>query len=328
MKSIISKSITPVIFFSGIFFAGCYTEFAAADRSQQDDYTTDYSSDTTAAGDQSAIDNNYYLDDNFRQSRFRLSFNYYYPSYYPSVIGSYYYSYFNDPYWGWGPRWSYYDYGGCIYPRPVVYDPWWPYYPVYYPGYYHHYWGSSYGYANPPVNTGNRKRADGPSHEYTSGADRSRPIQSPASPNTAVASAPRTRESSPAREAVPAVRNRRAQDEIPWWKRQESERARASSGEVRQTNPARSSGEARKDQQTRPAERQRRENVRMSNQPSLGTTPQQQEPKPAVRQRESSRQPSYSPPQRSSQPSYSPPPSSGNSGRSSSSGGSNGRKRD
>ncbi len=320
MKLLIKKIAIPFLFLAGVMWSGCYTEVAT--RSYDGEYyDADVSSDTTVNDSNVTINNNYYLDDNYRQSRFRLSFNYYYPSYYhSSLIGSYYYSYFDDPYWGFGPRWSYFDYGyGCIYPRPYVYDPWWPYYG----GYYHHYpiyyQHPIYGYNPPTVDPGNRRRADGPSRDLPNVRERSRPIPTPTSPSPTVASTPRVRESSPRDEGTTVAQPRRSRDEVPWWKRNEGTRNRES------VNPPPAQNNPNKE--ARPAER-KRENQRASVAPSRRNDAPQQQARPAQRQREN-RQPSYSPPPQrsSSQPSYAPPASSGG-GRSRSSEGSSGRRRD
>jgi hypothetical protein len=327
MKNVIR--IIPSFVFSIIVFSftGCYTEFAAQENNNDEYYAN---SDTTY--DESGnveINNNYYLDDDYRQSRFRLSFNYYYPSYHhTSWLANYYYSYYDDPSWGWGRPYRYYDpWGyGCVYPYPV-YDPWWPYYPpvVYYPIYYPVY--DPYPvYANNPSNPP-RIRNNGATRDPRDPSIRTRPIESSPSPAQTVAvgaTSTRIRESS---EARPVDKKR---DEIPWWKRNERDRSQrensvGSSGSQearpieRKRNPSAATSPTRstRDNEARPIERRK-------DSPSVTSPPQRRsgntESRPASRPSESQR-PSYNPPAQSSPPASSAPRSGGG-------GSSGGRRRD
>ncbi len=347
MKSVLKIFLSAVSFIS---FSGCYTELATIERSEP---SVVYESDTSYDNGTETINNHYYLDDEYRRSRLRVSFNYYYP-YSSSWIGGYYNSYFNDYYWGmsYRPAW-YYDpfytvyppYGWGYYP-PHWYGPWYPYYSpyVYYPSYY-------------PVAYGGTPSAPGRSRDGGATRDplpenRPRP-SSPGVPGSGTAVA----EHAPA-DAEPATTPRGGRDsEIPWWEKVSNERpSRGNDSEarpadqdkkpVRDQRPAdretpNSRDEARpaerpKDEQSvtppvtkeRPA-REARPATRPKQRPPAYVPPGRQTPstdeaRPAERPRES-RQPSYSPPpQQSVAPQSTPPRSSGGSAPSSG----NGRKRD
>lgn len=351
MKSVLNFL---VIAAAVVSFQGCYTEVATVERND-DEYA--YDSDTTYENGSTSINNHYYLDDDYRRSRLRVSFNYYYPSY-SSWIGAYYNSYFNDPYWGMyhRPSW-YYDpfysnyppYGWCYYPSPY-YDPWYPYpgyYPpiVYYPGYY-----PSPGYVYSPEPNPGRPR-DGGSTRDPNPNDRSRPIPPPTtSTGLPVAGGnPETRQRDP---IVPPAETRpikpretKRDPETPWWEKMKNDRptrivdsdSRPDDREKGKTSPSAPSNKntPREDNPTysppkkdrvvkdeQPVERPKRERPSY-NPPSKKSVPKD-EAKPVERKRET-RQPSYNPPPQSSPPASNPPRS--NSGGSSSSGG-NGRKRD
>jgi hypothetical protein len=339
MKHVLNTFIVMIVVLP---FIGCYTELATVERNDRE-YA--YDSDTTAEDGSTIINNNYYLDDSYRQSRMRVSFNYYYPTY-SSWIGSYYNSYFNDYYWGMyhRPSW-YYDpfyspyypsFGGCLYPSPY-YDPWYPfgpvvvYYPVYYPGY------GNYGYGNnPPIVTADpgRPRTSGGTRDPQDDI-RSRPI-----PGTTPAPVTAT--------AVPTERTRVADEpvisrpagrtpETPWWEKRDrgtrvSEGTRPNEGpkvdrgtreDERNTNAPVPNREVRPierkkqvEPESRPAEKPRREETR-STPPQKRSVPQDNA-RPAERQRESSR-PSYTPAPQSAPPQSAPARggggSSSNSGR-------------
>lgn len=317
----------------GAIFSGCYTEFAAQESYDSGSYVE---SDTTY--DESGnvtINNNYYLDDDYRRSRFRLSFNYYYPSYHSSWIASYYYSYYDKPYWGWGHPYWYYDpwRWGCVYP---VYDPWWPYYPyphypvfVYYPVYY-----------SPPIYVDNtpalpKHRADGPTHGGPVMSDRSQPIAVSGGGTTAV-TLPKKRDSAPEENPTTVTRPVKTREEAPWWeknrtvnerpagdnpKRREAENS-VRSGDRQNVNPQ---TQNRTGSEAKPIGK-RREQQQVYTLPSRGNNDRQSGGSQPERRREY-RQPSYSPPSNNSPaPSYSPP--SGGGGRANGSGGSSGKRRD
>lgn len=224
MKQVLNTFIVMIVVLP---FTGCYTELATVERNDRE-YA--YDPDTTAGGNgTTVINNNYYLDDSYRQSRMRVSFNYYYPSY-SSWIGSYYHSYFDDYYWGmnYRPSW-YYDpfytyyppFGGCQYPSPY-YDPWYPYYtpiayyPVYYPVYTPPIYGGNSG--NP-----NRPRDGGATRDPLDGG-RSRPIPGPVNTPVAVTDNPENRPRTPD-DAVPTGRPVRTQ-ERPWWEKMDDRSSR------------------------------------------------------------------------------------------------------
>ncbi len=333
MKSVRNSLL---VFSSVILFSGCYTELATVERTDRD-YAND--SDSTYEEGSTAINNHYYLDDDYRRSRLRVSFHYYYPEN-TSWIGAYYNSYFNDPYWGMRPfSWSYDPWYG-YYPAPTwgcppYYDPWHPYYPpvVYHPG--HHSY-PIYGGNNTPTIPSKGHRADGPSREGTTITDRSRPIPNPSS-GTTVVSMPKTRESAPIDNVTPTTRSGKTRDEIPWWKKADNggDQSSSNNGSKRrdsetikrnrdgQTNNPPSQNKPNRE--AKPAER-KRDNQQSYNPPTRGNDVKQSGSRPVERQREN-RQPSYSPPQnRSSQPTA--VPQSGGSNRSNGTGSSSGRKRD
>jgi len=354
MKSVLRLFVSAIVVFS---LAGCYTELATVERQESD---IAYDSDTSYDEGNTTINNHYYLDDDYRQSRLRVSFNYYYPTY-SSWISSYYHSYFNDYYWGmsYRPSW-YYDpfytyyppYGWCYYPSPY-YHPWYPYYPpiAYYPGYY-----SMPVYANNPA-TPNRPRTDGPTRDPQP-EDRLRPIPgtTPTTepPITSTDVRPTTGEARP-------IETSGRKPEQPWWERLNTERPTKLADEARPIDndkgnkPPRenvpgynpptldrpnSDGEARPTEhpknsqptytppknkrpgsEDRPVERPKRGEPKYS--PPVKQSVPKDEARPVERPRET-RQPSYNPPPQSTPPQSAPPRSSGGS---SSSGGS-GRKRD
>lgn len=348
LKTIIAVSVL-------LPFAGCYTELATVERNDAE-YV--YDSDTTSEDGKTVINNHYYLDDSYRQSRLRVSFNYYYPSH-TSWIGSYYNSYFNDYYWGmsYRPSWYYdpfysygYPYYGCGYPSPY-YDPWYPYYrPVaYYPVY------------APPIyviGSGNpgRTRSGGASRDPQNDL-RSRPIPGPSTDPVSTAAAPEERPRG-TDEAVSTQRPGRT-PERPWWERVNTENGTRNSGEARPVEvtkgeraprdeasptappvytrpengredrliernkpgkPRYESGTKERQPEARPVERPRRGEVRSSS--PAASSGGNSEARPIERPRESSR-PSYTPAPQSAPPQSTPPRSSGGS-----SGGGGGRRRD
>lgn len=309
-------------------FSGCYTELMT--RDDGDDGLA-YADDSTAAG-ATTIVNNYYLNDDFRHSRLRSTFHYYYPQY-TSWIGGYFNSYYNDPYWGFGWGIGYYDpyRWGCQYP---YYDPWlYPYYPpvayypIYHPHYYpgHHYPGydGGLGYGGGSIDPG-RPRSSGPSRDVAGSDERSRPLPGPSTtPPVTVMNRPRVPDAAPV--AAPTERRR----EQAWWERNNdaqpvtgrdrrgSESAtpagrqqRQGNGEAVTVEPRKGNGSTGRTGQ----EGRRREESRWT--PSPGQSAPQREARPREAQR-----PSYAPPS-SSAPSHS---GGGHTGGGSSGGG---RKRD
>lgn len=338
-----------LIFVVSALLTGCYTHLAT-DELQSSDNDYAYSDTTQDDSGNVTINNHYYLDDDYRQARFRLSFNYYYPSY-SSWIGSYYHSYYDDWYWGfgwnprpyptWGNYYGYYPYysSWVYYPYPYYpyrYDSWHPYYSPYWT------WNSTTGYY--PSAAQGRVRTEGQTRDINNGGrgERSQPIPSPklGTPDAAVApaaAAPSTRTRSvdvgTATGEVRSTRSGSRRDETPWWERQQQEersRSRQVTGsqdnngnsnspninnttkrKPRQSNTSVNPGGMQKPNYTPPAENDNKNNAGRS-------------------RRSENNQPSYSAPRSSSPPpTYSPPSGSrgGNSrdGGSSSSG--EGRRR-
>ncbi len=342
-------------------FAGCYTELAKVEQNERD---VAYDSDSSYENGNTTINNHYYLDDNYRRSRFRVSFNYYYPTYSP-WISSYYFSYFDDPYWGmysrpmWGYDPFYPHYGGCIYPSPY-YDPWYSYYPpvAYYPGYY-----PSKIYGNNP-GTPNRTRTGGSTRDPQSDT-RSRPLPSTAPTNDpsipVTSTGTRLRDNG---EALPVgTADKGRTPEKPWWEKINADRPARVADEGRPTEiekkGTRSPGEnvpvytppvrerPNPTADERPVEKPKNTNPNYT--PSKGERPasdarpvertKREEPRysPPVKQSvpkdearpverpRQTRQPSYNPPPPQSAPPQSAPPRSSSGSTTT---GSSGRKRD
>lgn len=243
MKTVLRSTLTATAL---LLLAGCYTELATIEPGEHHERDYPYATDTVSENGNVTINNHYYLDDDYRRSRLRVSLNYYYPSY-TSSIGAYYGSYFDDNYWGMyhRPSW-YYDPFSPWYCPPVYYpspyyDPWYPYYPPisYYPAYYPGYYS---GTTNTPIQPG-RPRSDGPTRDPNS-SDRPRPT----SPNIPVAGPvterPTVTEGRPVETTRPA-----RQPETPWWEKLPNERpVRDPNGEARPTEGrpvTRPSGEER-----------------------------------------------------------------------------------
>ncbi|GEM_PF-2808615 len=338
MKSVLKKIFVGTFALSGLVLAGCYTEVATRDTGN--DYPAYTESDTSVDGENITINNHYYLDDDYRRSRFRLSFNYYYPSYHSSWIASYYYSYYNDWYWGWRRPFYYNDW--CYHPNPYWYPGyvWNPYYDPYYYPYPYYYPSPVYGYT-PPANPG-RVRDNGPSRDITDPGGRTRPLPSAPSPGTTVASSPRVHESVPVNEAQPA-KGGRVRDEVPWWERANKERPRTDNVGSRAGNEEAKPIDRRREspsvatpkpkspkEEARPVER-RRDNPRRYTPPRKDEPKQREEAKPVERPRER-QQPAYNPPPKNNPPppSYNPPPQNDGGrtrGTEGNSGSSGGRKR-
>lgn len=349
MKSVLRYFIIGIVLLT---FAGCYTELATIEPAHRE-YADD--SDTLNEQGTTVINNHYYLDDDYRQSRLRVSFQYYYPSY-SSWIGAYYNSYFNDYYWGMyhRPTW-YYDpfytyYPGCIYPSPF-YDPWYPYYyppVVYYPVYY-----PTPIASNLPLQPG-RPRPDGPTRDPLPAGDRPRPM----SPTTTIV--PTTERPTISGEAIPTERPRPAIDpKKGWWEDLPVERpVRDPNNDARPIETTKPERPPRGSDVNRPTGGTEHPNPggedrpidRPKNNPPVYTPPPRDdrpidrpktpktevpaytppakrpsgndEARPIDRPRETSR-PSFNPPPQSAPPQSAPPRSGGGS-----SSGGNGRKRD
>ena len=333
MKTVMTK-ISPLLLFAAILiFSGCYTELTTREY-EEPYYATD--SDTSYTEEEITINNHYYLDDDYRRSRFKLSFNYYYPTYHSSWIGSYYSSYYDDYYWGLNRPWWWYHYPGYVilYPTPwwpPIYDPWYPYpyYPpvAYYPTYYPY-----PSYPNTPGGNPGRIRDNGATRDNTNPGERSRPVIGVgATTGTEVATGVRIREPLPT-EAVTV--KERPVNEVPWWERQKQDRQRSESivrpvdrpvirqKEKRQTdagaNQPRNEGTK---PQVRPAEKK----TRSVPESAAPTKRNDGESKSGKTQRPREERRSYSPPPSQQSPASSAP-RSGNSGSTGSTN-SGGRKR-
>ncbi len=347
MKSVRNSLL---VFSSVVLFSGCYTELATVERT---DRNYAYDSDTTYEEGSAAI-NNYYLNDDYRRSRLRVSFHYYYPEN-TSWIGGYYNSYFNDPYWGMRPwSWAYdpwYGYYPSYYPTwgcPPYYDPWHPYYPsvAYYPGYY-----TSPVYVNIQPAIPSRIRTEGSSRDGNNTEIRNRPIPSPSSETQVTTVRTEGRDNT---EAVPvSTPVRKRGNDVSWWDRRDNEQAKEARP-VDQTRVGRAASAPEKqnrgNEEAIPIDRSR-ETRRPTYTPSPKPSSPNDESRPVERPRETRRQtPTYTPSPKSSAPSdeakpverpresrresYNPPPqqsapapsrSGGNNGSATSSGG---RKRD
>jgi hypothetical protein len=336
--------------FSIVVFSGCYTELATV---EQNDREYAYDSDTTVDEGSTTINNHYYLDDDYRRSRLRVSFHYYYPEN-TSWIGGYYNSFFNDPYWGMRPwAWSYdpwYGYYPAYYPTwgCYPYDPWHPYYPpvAYYPVYY-----PTPIYVNNQPAAPPRIRTEGSSRDGNNGDVRSRPITPPTEVQTTTIRTGRGNEKDVTPVATPV---RKRDNEVSWWDRRDTEQPKEAQPvnrprEIRNptspekqgkrndesvpTEQPRGTGrptytpapkESTPDNESRPVDRPR-EVRRPTYTPAPKSSVPKEDAKPVERPRQSGRQ-SYNPPPAQSAPSA--PPQSTSRGGSSGSSSSGGRKRD
>ena len=310
--------------FAVVLFSGCYTELATVEHNDRD-YADD--SDTTYDQGSTTVNNQYYLDDDYRRSRLRVSFHYYYPEN-TSWIGAYYNSYFNDPYWGMRPfSWSYDPWYG-YYPSspwcytPPYYDPWNPYYHHYHPIAYYPVYYPSPAHGSRQPSTPPRIRTEGPSRDGNISDGRSRPIAPPAETQITTVRTARGNEKEVTPVQTPV---RKRGNEVSWWDRKDNERTtearpvdrpRGVRIQSAPTKQSRASEQATSSERPREV---RRPTYTPSTKPSSGG-----EARPVERPRESRRESSYSPPPQQSAPA--PARSGGSSSGSSSSSG--GRKRD
>lgn len=331
----VMKKFSIVLFGTlALVLTGCYTQLATEEMTDRESYDN---SDSSYEQENGTIADQYYLDDDYRQSRLRISFHYYYPSYRTSWIAGYYNSFYDDYYWGWHRPlyWNYYPGYTVIYPSPwwpPIYDPWYPY-PYYYPSmaYYPYYY--PYGSGGYKTAAAGRIRDTGPTRDTRDPSERIRPIQSPTT-GTEVVSGGSTVRERPSVEAVTPPEGNRTRNEVPWWEREKQERRAVESSDrpaersaVRPSEKRRiENGQGqnttgRKPAQTRPAERRKVA-------PAESTTPSgnangSKRNGQSTPPREERR--SYSPPQRQSSPPASAPRSNGGSTSSGNNGGS--RKR-
>ena len=324
MKSVLNSFLIVV---TVLLFSGCYTELATVEQNDRD-YASD--SDTTYEEGSTTINNHYYLDDDYRRSRLRVSFHYYYPEN-TSWIGAYYNSYFNDPYWGMRSWYWSYDpwygyYPSYYYPTwgCPPYDPWYPYYHpvVYYPGYY----SSPVYVSNQPANTP-RIRTEGSSRDANATGIRSREIAPPSSETQVTTIRTDRRNDKDVLPETTPVRKRG--NEESWWERKDNEQvkeARPVDKPRDGRSPRVSEKQSRGNEEPVSVEQPRSREVKKSTYvPPKSSTPSG-ESKPADRPRESRRQ-SYNPPPQQSSPTSPSAPSRGGGSGSSTSSSSGGRKR-
>jgi hypothetical protein len=126
----------PLLALALLLLPGCYTQVATYGEEESDpsEEPADYSETDSIGG--TTIVNNYFYDDSYRWSRYRIAFQYYHPSIY--WYGSFWYDPWFDNPWYWHYPWWYDPYYTVIYPRPYWYPPygyygWYDYYPY---GYY------------------------------------------------------------------------------------------------------------------------------------------------------------------------------------------------
>ncbi len=336
MKSVMN---VVVVLFAVVLFSGCYTELATVERN---DHKYAYDSDTSYENENTTINNHYYLDDDYRRSRLRVSFNYYYPSY-SSWISTYYHSYFNDYYWGMyhRPSWYYdpfYSYNPYPWGRGYpYYYPWNPYYSpvVYYPAYY-----AAPVYVSTPAPNPGRVRDNGSTRDPNPG-DRSRPIEGTPTPQPTTVATGRTGVGID-NEATPVKsQDRKRDNEVPWWEKKNNDRpTRIADDEARPNERDRGNGSTytpprkerprddrptydspknnRPNEEAKPVERPKREQPKYA--PPKNDRPNE-EAKPVERPKRE--QPTYTPPKQSvpkdesrpverpresRRPSYNPPP--------------------
>jgi hypothetical protein len=216
MKTMRSSFNLPYLLVAGFLFAGCYTQMETMNDEEsggrdKGDYaytdTTDTSSDTT--------NNNYFSDDGYRSSRYRMSFDYYCPP--PYLWGT---NIWFDP---WYDDYGYPWYGsGLWYPTLVYPYPYWygryPYYGrdyAYWPYYNSGYRGGGGGtiLAGRLRTTGSTRGGDGFMRTRgTAGAPAPIPIAS------GVASS-RTRTPVVPEAAAPNTSRTRSREEVPWWEK-------------------------------------------------------------------------------------------------------------
>ena len=195
---------------AGFFFAGCYTRMETMNDEgsggrDSGDYaysdSTDTSSDTTG--------NNYFSDDGYRSSQYRMAFDYYSPS--PYVWGT---NAWCDPWYG--------DYG-------YLWDPMLAYpYPYWYGNYPYYGWGYGFGFY---YNAGYRRGRGGTGFAgrlrttgSTRGGDgfmRTRNGAGVSAPNPAARGVASSRTRTPAvpEAAAPNTSRTRSREEVPWWER-------------------------------------------------------------------------------------------------------------
>jgi hypothetical protein len=329
MKTVMTMFASVLLCVIGMLLSGCYTEMATQEYSEERSYSD---SDTAYEDEQVTINNHYYLDDDYRRSRFRVSFNYYYPTYHSSWIAGYYNSYYNDYYWGMNRPWGWYHYPGyvIIYPTPwwpPYYDPWYPYvyYPAvaYYPGYY-----PSPTYPNSPPQNPGRIRDNGPTRDDTNPDDRTRPVTGVgATGGTEVATGTPGVRIRDQRQPEAVTVKERPRNETPWWERQQQEKRQTESSDRTSDRPVVRQKEQRRTEtdqsqpksggtrpQARPAEKKN------TDAPESVAPPKRQGSgnsgaKPAERPREERR--SYSPPPSQQAPASSAPRTGGGSSGSS-----------
>ena len=225
----------PILLLSGFFFAGCYTQMESvgnegSDRrnGDRDDYTYNDSTNDQDSGATTA--DNYFNDDGYRSMRYRMSFDYYYPSRHMWAAGvwfdPWYDGFYADP---WDPWYR----PGLWYPTIAYPYPYWSrgwgYYPHYGSAYgYGHWRGNNFPMYGTTIEPGRRRttgntRGDDAGLRIRGGAVS--PVTNPAAGSTSPGGL-RTRDvpGSVTHAATEADRStrRRTREEVPWWERSRS----------------------------------------------------------------------------------------------------------
>lgn len=295
-------------------FAGCYTEFATHEPSDDKGYADDEgeyvtSDDTTDTG--AASSDEYFSDDNYRHSRFSTSFGFYYPwrgGYYTTI----YDPWFDDP-WYWTDGWRPY----VLYPYPTWY-PYGPYYGHHYWGYYSDPWyygGGGWYSGGGGSGLPHRTRLTGTTRGDDRIGIRSRsPLVTPsgsvaspgANPTGVRTRGGRTDEQRGGVSSPSAGTTRTRNGDTPWWERMNQDERR-----TRQVQQPQNGTEAQPERRRRQVEQAPSGG---SAQPKQGTTPGTVNERPRRERRERSQSTERSSGGRQSQPRYSPPSNNGGGG--------------
>src|SRR5450759_3520314 len=232
MKTIRGFINFPHVLLAGFLFAGCYTQMESvgnegSDRrnGDRDDYAyNDSTNDQDSGG--TAVDN-YFNDDGYRSMRYRMSFDYYYPSRHMWAASVWFDPWYSDFY---ADPWDPWYRPGLWYPT-IAYP-----YPYWYSGggYYPHY-GPTYGYGNwrghnyplygSTVEPG-RRRTTGSTRGDDAGSRIRGGAVAPGTNPAAGSASPgglRTRgipgSVTPATTDADRSTRRRSREEVPWWER-------------------------------------------------------------------------------------------------------------
>ena len=320
---------------AGFFFAGCYTQMESvgnegSDRrnGDRDDYA--YSDSTSDQDSGGTVVDNYFNDDNYRSMRYRMSFNYYYPSRHMWAAGiwfdPWYDSFYADPWDPWYRPGLWYP--TIAYPYPYWY-PGWGYYPHYGPSYgYGHWRGNNYPLYGAAVEPGRRRttgstRGDDAGLRIRGGAVA--PATNPA-PANATPGGVRTRDVpgsvAPATTDADRSTRRRSREEVPWWERAKSSPDRS---RVADDNTSRGNRVRKSDDPSSTAARQKVEQKSAKKNDQQAKQRDRRQQTPQARAADRARQKpgtSLSPRSRQETPRYSSPPRESGRSRGSGTGGS------